>query len=287
MSSYIGYTKDVSSVNESRHLFTASAGQTAFSVFYSVGFIDVFVNGVKLRPVDDFTALDGTNVILIEALTLGDEVEIIGRASSTMFDVYSKPQVDAKMVSYGIAIGSGNAMSVAMSPPIAGLVNGAEIKIRVPSANTVTSPSITFSDLGIAKGITKLGNQPLLPGDLVANQEITLRFNATSNKLELVNAAPILPQFQSQLTSSGYQKLPSGLIIQWGTLPSVPANSSVVITYPIPFPSGVFSTNPSSGSSVAGTPGVAWQHIDLTSFRVYNQSTTLASGIGTYMSIGI
>lgn len=44
--------------------------------------------------------------------------------------------------------------------------------------------------------------------------------------------------FGTSLAGSGYQKLPSGLIIQWGAATSG-AGGSVAITYPIAFPSGV------------------------------------------------
>ena len=43
--------------------FTASAGQTTFSFSYTVGFLDVFVNGVKLSS-SEFTASNGSSVVL-------------------------------------------------------------------------------------------------------------------------------------------------------------------------------------------------------------------------------
>jgi hypothetical protein len=190
MGGYIGYTKDITSTTEQRVVNTATAGQTVFSLNYSPGYIDVFVNGVKLKPIVDFTATDGGNVVLASPLVLNDEVEIIGHVSSSLYDVYFKAQVDAKIVTYGIAVGSGDAMSVTTTPLISALTDGMEVKVRVPSANTVNNPSITFSNLGVSKTITKLGNQVLVAGDLATNQEITLRFNATSNKLEVVSMIP-------------------------------------------------------------------------------------------------
>ncbi len=47
--------------------------------------------------------------------------------------------------------------------------------------------------------------------------------------------------FGSSLAASGYQKLPSGLIIQWGTSASIAAGSSSTIAYPIAFPAGAVS----------------------------------------------
>ena len=54
--------------------FTATAGQTSFSVpSYTVGYIDVYRNGVRLVSTD-FTATTGTTVVLANACTVGDAV---------------------------------------------------------------------------------------------------------------------------------------------------------------------------------------------------------------------
>ncbi len=54
--------------------FTATAGQTLFNVpSYTVGFINVFRNGVRLGAAD-FTATSGTTVVLVNACTAGDLV---------------------------------------------------------------------------------------------------------------------------------------------------------------------------------------------------------------------
>lgn len=52
--------------------FTATAGQTIFSVpSYTVGYIDVYRNGSRLGAAD-FTATNGTTVVLAAAATAGD-----------------------------------------------------------------------------------------------------------------------------------------------------------------------------------------------------------------------
>jgi len=54
--------------------FTATAGQTSFSVpSYTVGYIDVYRNGVRLTSTD-YTATTGTTVVLTNACTVGDAV---------------------------------------------------------------------------------------------------------------------------------------------------------------------------------------------------------------------
>lgn len=57
-------------------LFTATAGQTTFTVNYSVGFVDVFYNGSKLDS-SEFTATNGTSIVLGTACVLNDKVEVV------------------------------------------------------------------------------------------------------------------------------------------------------------------------------------------------------------------
>ena len=57
--------------------FTATAGQTTFTVpSYTVGYIDVYRNGLLLGS-SDFTATTGTTVVLANACTAGDFVETV------------------------------------------------------------------------------------------------------------------------------------------------------------------------------------------------------------------
>jgi hypothetical protein len=57
--------------------FTATAGQTSFSVpSYTVGYVDVYRNGVMLGSAD-YTATSGTTIVLASGASAGDLVEVI------------------------------------------------------------------------------------------------------------------------------------------------------------------------------------------------------------------
>jgi hypothetical protein len=56
--------------------FTATAGQTTFTTTYDVGQIDVFYNGSKLNP-SEFTATNGTTVVLAQPATLNAQISIV------------------------------------------------------------------------------------------------------------------------------------------------------------------------------------------------------------------
>ena len=66
MSGYIG-TTPVPQATQHREAFTANAGQTTFATAgYTVGYIDVWVNGVKLAAAD-VTVTNGSDIVLASA----------------------------------------------------------------------------------------------------------------------------------------------------------------------------------------------------------------------------
>lgn len=66
--------------------FTATAGQTTFSVpSYTVGYIDVYRNGALLGSAD-FTATNGTTVVLANAASAGDLVETVSFSVSSVLN---------------------------------------------------------------------------------------------------------------------------------------------------------------------------------------------------------
>jgi hypothetical protein len=58
---------------------TATSNQTVFTVSggYTVGYVDVYQNGVKLVDTEDYTATNTTSVTLVEGAGSGDIVEIV------------------------------------------------------------------------------------------------------------------------------------------------------------------------------------------------------------------
>jgi len=65
---------------------TATSGQTTFTASggYTVGYVDVYQNGIKLVVSDDFTATNGTTVVLTQGANVGDTVEIVAYQLATV-----------------------------------------------------------------------------------------------------------------------------------------------------------------------------------------------------------
>ena len=70
-------------------VFTPSSG-------YALGYLDVFLNGVKLVNGDDYTATNGTTFTLTSAAVSGDVVEAVSYIPRGLSDGYTKAEADAK-----------------------------------------------------------------------------------------------------------------------------------------------------------------------------------------------
>jgi hypothetical protein len=82
------------------------------------------------------------------------------------------------------------------------------------------------------------------------------------------------PQMVRSLAADGYQKLPGGLIVQWGVSASVTATSQTV-TLPITFPNvfaSVVAQDQASGTSTVNMRAV--NIINTSSFELWNATST-------------
>jgi len=66
--------------------YTATSNQTVFNVTYDLGFVDVFLNGVKLQETTDYTATNGTSITLTTGATVGDAVDLVGYGAFQIAD---------------------------------------------------------------------------------------------------------------------------------------------------------------------------------------------------------
>lgn len=88
MSGYIG-VQPVPQATIIRDTFIATAGQTSFATSgYTPGFVDVYINGVKLIDGIDFYAGNGSDIILTTGAVVGDNLEVL---IFTTFEVSGYP----------------------------------------------------------------------------------------------------------------------------------------------------------------------------------------------------
>ena len=98
MAGYLGAIP-VPQATQHRESFTATSGQTTFNTAgYTVGFLDVYLNGSHLSPAD-FTATNGSDVVLASGASTGDVCDII---SYTAFEVNAQTFTGGLDVTGGI-----------------------------------------------------------------------------------------------------------------------------------------------------------------------------------------
>jgi hypothetical protein len=88
---------DIQPVTYVSTTFTATAGQTAFTVSYTAGLVEVFLNGAKLSAAD-FTATNGTSVVLASGANVGDTVDVIAYGTVSVGNTYTQAQANALFV---------------------------------------------------------------------------------------------------------------------------------------------------------------------------------------------
>ena len=82
----------------SRQTYTATASQTTFAITYDAGFVDVYLNGVRLVAGSDFTASSGTDIVLATGAAVNDIVDIIAYGAFSLANTYTQAAADAKFI---------------------------------------------------------------------------------------------------------------------------------------------------------------------------------------------
>ncbi|BAQ94123.1 tail fiber protein [uncultured phage_MedDCM-OCT-S42-C7] len=106
-----GWAAAGSTVNgtSNRFEYTATAGQTTFSgadangstLAYDAGFIDLYVNGIKLAN-SDFTATSGNSVVLASAAAVNDIISVVAYGTFQLANISIKDLTDTP-ASFGTA----------------------------------------------------------------------------------------------------------------------------------------------------------------------------------------
>ena len=100
---YIGKSPTVGVRN--RFVYQATSGQTTFSgsdsdaktlSYQDSLYLDVYQNGVLLKPGTDYTATTGTSVVLVTAASLNDIVEMIIYDTFSIANSYTKSESDTR-----------------------------------------------------------------------------------------------------------------------------------------------------------------------------------------------
>ena len=85
----------IGSGNYSSTTFTATAGQTAFTISHTQGFVQVFMNGLLLDETVDYTS-NGTAITLTSGAAAGDEIEVVAYNTFSVGDAITQTAADTR-----------------------------------------------------------------------------------------------------------------------------------------------------------------------------------------------
>ena len=87
----------IGSGNYSSTTFTATAGQTAFTISHTQGFVQVFMNGLLLDETVDYTS-NGTAITLTSGAAAGDEIEVVAYNTFSVGYALNQAAADTRYV---------------------------------------------------------------------------------------------------------------------------------------------------------------------------------------------
>ena len=152
---YIGRAPGDSSVVVSRQIFNPTGVTTDFTFAsgYTVGYLDLYLNGSRLIEGPDYAATDGATISLISPAANGDVLEGVAYKAFNLGDA-NRVGVQSGGVSIGNAetlnfVGTGNTFAVngstidvsissgAASVMVVGVRVGTAVTFAIPSTNTL------------------------------------------------------------------------------------------------------------------------------------------------------
>ena len=153
---YIGRAPGDSSVVVSRQIFNPTGVTTDFTFAsgYTVGYLDLYLNGTRLIEGPDYAATDGETISLISAAVNGDVLEGVAYKAFNLAD--DRVGIQSSGVLIGQAetlnfVGTGNTFAVNGSTIDVSISSGAAsimtIGVRVGTAVTFTIPSTNTLDV--------------------------------------------------------------------------------------------------------------------------------------------
>tara|TARA_S200002703_G_C3785496_1_gene242150 strand:- start:1330 stop:1845 length:516 start_codon:yes stop_codon:yes gene_type:complete len=145
---YIGRAPGDSSVVVSRQIFNPTGVTTdfTFSSGYTVGYLDLYLNGTRLIEGPDYAATDGATITLISPATNGDVLEGVAYKAFNLGDAH-RVGVQSGGVFIGNAetlnfVGTGNTFAVNGSTIDVSISSGAASILVVP---TRSGTAVTFT----------------------------------------------------------------------------------------------------------------------------------------------
>lgn len=226
--------------------FTATENKTTFPINYTPGYIDVYINGVRLTS-SEYTATNGTSIVLATPCLGGETVDITVFQDDGLYSGSKWTPGNGNNIyrlDGNVGIGTDNITSKLT-------VNGDALFTGIVTAAGFNSSNATFTNLNVS-GVTT-----------------SLNLNATNSTLTNINSSGIATFVRLNTTNeyvSGISTIATLNVGVAGTVITTTSNGRI----------GLSSTSPNSVLDVEGNLGVETTVTDI--------STTSASTIDSMSS---
>ena len=192
------------------------------------------------------------------------------------------------------SIGASQALTADDAGKLIQLSTGVAHTVTLPATSTVPDgTSFTFVNTGSGHGtIQRVGADIISTNGAAINSfllgagdfAVLVKYSAAWLLFGSVSL-PDSPLFAKSLAESGYQRLPSALIVQWGTV-SVGADTTASVTWPIAFPTGALQAVVSQGTAISVVTDADCAIYSLTSSGATVTNGLNASATLRYIAIG-
>ena len=156
------------------NVFTAGVAQTSFTVSYNVGFVDVYINGVRLTD-SEFTGTSGTSIVLNESCFGGETVDILAY-NTTSTGSGGGGGISTESQTLNDVLGLGNTSSLGMS---VGVITATSF------VGNLTGTSTFATTAGIATNSQGLTGTPNISVGIITSTDS--RIQSVAEKTTLVN----------------------------------------------------------------------------------------------------
>ncbi|MAW84882.1 MAG: hypothetical protein CL832_10915 [Crocinitomicaceae bacterium] len=133
----------IGSGNYSSTTFTATAGQTVFSIAHTQNFVQVFMNGLLLDLTVDYTS-NGSAVTLTSGAAAGDEIEVVAYNTFSVGDALNQAAADTRYVNTAGDTMTGNLQSTELVANNAG--NNTNIRVQNTASGSGSSDGFVIQN---------------------------------------------------------------------------------------------------------------------------------------------
>jgi len=189
---YVGNTPNASSVIVARQIYdiTTSVGIVTFNSVYTPGYVDVYLNGVRLIEGKDYSAGDGRVINLSANAQAGDSVEVVAykafNLSTSPVGIQSAGQtIKLDSVSTLNFVGAGNTFKV----------NGSTVDIAI-SGSAGLGTALSQDKTSILSSIFKTPRT----ATVTSGESVTVESDATSGNIAFMREGVVVVESGATLT---------------------------------------------------------------------------------------